>query len=89
MKERVDRKLDIQNILKIESKIMDFQIYPIGSTVYINDGSIKSTVVAFCVRLNRITYEVVYFDNLNRKVEWVDDFEISKAEKVTRKIGWL
>lgn len=89
MKERAAKKLDIKNILKIEGKIMDFQIYPIGSTVYINDGSIKSTVVAFCIRLNRITYEVVYFDNLNRKVEWVDDFEISKAEKVKAKIGYL
>lgn len=57
------------------------EVFEIGSAVLLG-GDIPATITAINIRgkEHRLTYEVMWWDERNRKTEWVDPFEIEIRE---------
>jgi hypothetical protein len=57
------------------------EVFEIGSAVLL-DGDIPATITSINIRgtEHRLTYEVTWWDERNRKTEWVDPFEIRAKE---------
>lgn len=63
------------------------EVYDIGSQVLI-DGDIPATITSINIRgmEHRLTYEVMWWDERNRKTDWLDPFEIRPQEVKHRQI---
>jgi hypothetical protein len=61
------------------------QVYPIGSEIVI-DGDIPAVITAFEVRgmVGLITYQCTWWDERNRKSEWLTESEIKPREHVRK-----
>ena len=66
------------------------EVYEIGAQVML-DGNIPATVTAINIRgvEHRLTYEVTWWDERNRKCEWVDPFEIKSTGMKTRTLKFI
>ncbi len=63
--------------------IEPIEVYAPGSTVLI-DGSASARVTAVFIRENRITYEVVWWNDRERNEEVVEPWEIQPDNEATR-----
>jgi hypothetical protein len=65
------------------------EVFAVGSTVYIRKN-IEASVIAVSIRRSSVQYEVVWWDGMSRKTDWVQAFEISKHDDShNTKIGFL
>lgn len=66
--------------------------YPYGCRVIIDatGEAIKGTVRAFCMsgEGNNVTYEVVWYRDGSRNTSWVDEFDLTAAEKERGSAGF-
>jgi hypothetical protein len=60
---------------------MEISVYPIGSEVLI-DGTITARVTAIMIRAE-VSYEVVWWNDRERRVEWVEHWEIASNNDKT------
>lgn len=61
-------------------------VFEIGTEVLL-DNDIPAHVTAVCIKgiEHRLTYEVTWWDERVRKVEWVDPYEIRAKAEARRK----
>lgn len=66
------------------------EVLEIGSKVLL-DGDIPATITSINIRgmEHRLTYEVTWWDERQRKSEWVDPFEIRQQESKTRALKFV
>lgn len=66
------------------------EVFEIGSDVLL-DGDIPAKITAINIRgaEHRLTYEVTWWDERNRKSEWVDPFEIRVNDAKKKSLRFL
>lgn len=69
---------------------MTMEVMEIGSKVLL-DGEIPATITSINIRglEHRLTYEVTWWDERQRKSEWVDPFEICPQEKRSQTLSFV
>ena len=58
-------------------------VYAVGSNVLL-DGSVSARITAVFIRENRVTYEVVWWNDRERNEEIVEPWEIQPDDDKTR-----
>lgn len=66
------------------------EVFEIGTDVLL-DGEIPAKITSINIRgaEHRLTYEVTWWDERNRKAEWVDPFEIRVKDAKKKSLRFL
>lgn len=60
--------------------IESIEVFPIGAAVLLDGGVVTATVTAIFIRSNQAAYEVVWWNDRERKVEIVEEWEIQSDD---------
>ena len=65
------------------------EVYRIGSKVLIANEDIEGMIIGICMRLNDVTYEVVWWDHRTKRTAWLYSNEFRPKDYNKQKIGFI
>ena len=60
--------------------MIQINVISVGEPVKIGKN-IDATVIAVCLRGNRVMYEVAWWDRNNRNTQWLEEFEVEHTSE--------